>query len=131
MSPPPTARERLAVALDVPTLADAETLIAELTTPIVAVEGGEGLRMRLERVVQEVSRRTPELLEGVEVGPAGVLAPDELTERALRIPGDRERKVRFALGELISYLEFELLNHPKISEPEVFLEGVEELRRRL
>ena len=29
------------------------------------------------------------------------------------------------------YLEFELLNHPKISEPEVFLEGVEELRGRL
>ena len=30
MPPPPTARERLAVALDVPTLADAETLIAKL-----------------------------------------------------------------------------------------------------
>jgi orotidine-5'-phosphate decarboxylase len=30
MSHPPAARERLAVALDVPTLADAETLIAEL-----------------------------------------------------------------------------------------------------
>ena len=67
----------------------------------------------------------------MQVGPAGVLAPDELTERALRIPGDRERKVRFALGELVSYLEFELLNHPKINEPEEFLEGVEELRGRL
>jgi hypothetical protein len=106
-------------------------LLSELAAPIVAVEGGEGLRLRLEGVVEEVARRTPELLEGVEVGPAGGLAPEELTERALRIPGDRERKVRFALGELISYLEFELLNHPKISEPEVFLEGVEELRGRL
>ncbi len=106
-------------------------LLSELAAPIVAVEGGEGLRLRLERVVEEVSHRTPELLKGVEVGPAGGLAPDDLTERALRIPGDRKRKVRFALGELVSYLEFELLNHPKISEPEVFLEGVEELRERL
>ncbi len=106
-------------------------LLSELAAPIVAVEGGEGLRLRLERVVEEVSRRTPELREGVEVGPAGGLAPDDLTERALRIPGDRKRKLRFALGELVSYLEFELPNHPKISEPEVFLEGVEELRGRL
>ena len=65
------------------------------------------------------------------VGPGGVLDPEEITQRALRFPGERECEVRLALGELISYLEFELLNHPKITEPEDFLEGMEEMRSRL
>jgi hypothetical protein len=49
-------------------------------------------------------------------------------ERALRFPGDREREVRLALGELVAYLEFELLNHPRVPEPEQFLEVLEPLR---
>jgi hypothetical protein len=36
-----------------------------------------------------------------------------------------------ALGELISYLEFELMNHPDIAKPEEFLEGVDDLRSQL
>jgi hypothetical protein len=52
-------------------------------------------------------------------------------ERALRFPGEREREVRLALGELINYLEFELLNHPQISDPEEFIEGLEPLRANL
>jgi hypothetical protein len=39
--------------------------------------------------------------------------------------------VRLALGELVSYLEFELMNHPSIARPEQFLEGLEELRAQL
>jgi hypothetical protein len=106
-------------------------LLAELAAPIVAVEGAGGLRERLARVVAEAARRFPELLDGLRVGAGGSLDPEWLTERALRYPGEREREVRLALGELVSYLEFELLNHPRIPEPEQFLEGLEELRAAL
>jgi len=39
--------------------------------------------------------------------------------------------VRLALGEIVSYLEFELLNHPQIPDPEEFLEGIAPLRASL
>jgi hypothetical protein len=35
------------------------------------------------------------------------------------------------MGELVAYLEFELRNHPRIQEPEHFLEAVEGLRAKL
>jgi hypothetical protein len=103
-------------------------ILAELVAPIVAVEGSEGIRLRLERVIEEASGRFPELLLGLEVGPGGVLEPERVVERALRFPGDREREVSLAFGELISYLEFELVNHPKIDDPDQFLEGIDQLR---
>ena len=106
-------------------------VLAELTAPIVAVEGNEGIRLRLERVVEEGAQRFPELLAGLEVGPGGVIDPEVVIERALGFPGDREREVRLAFGELISYLEFELANHPKIEDPEIFLEAIQELRAEL
>jgi hypothetical protein len=106
-------------------------LLAELAAPIVAVEGGEALRARLQRVVEEVSRRCPEMLAGLELGRGGVLDPEAVAERALRFPGDREREVRLALGELVAYLEFELVNHPRIHDPGEFLEALEPLRAGL
>jgi hypothetical protein len=106
-------------------------LMAELAAPIVAVEGVEGIRERLEGIVEEASRRFPQVLSGVEVGLGGALDPEDIIGRALRFPGDREGEVRLALGELVSYLEFELLNHPRVSEPEEFLECLEELRSSL
>jgi hypothetical protein len=106
-------------------------VLAELVAPIVAVEGVEGIRLRLERVIEEASGRFPELLSGLEVGPGGVLDPDHVVERALRFPGDREREVSLAFGELMSYLEFELVNHPKIDDPDQFLEGIDQLRSSL
>jgi hypothetical protein len=106
-------------------------LLAELAAPIVAVEGGEGIRQRLTTIIEDGSRRFPEILEGLRVGPHGTLDPEQLSERALRVTGEREREVRLALGELVSYLEFELMNHPKLSEPEQFLEGIESLRASL
>jgi hypothetical protein len=106
-------------------------VLAELAAPIVAVEGSEGIRLRLERVIEEAAGRFPELLSGLDVGPGGVLEPERVVERALRFPGDREREVCLAFGELISYLEFELANHPKIEDPDQFLEGIEQLRGRL
>jgi hypothetical protein len=106
-------------------------LLAELAAPIVAVEGGEALRARLQRVVEEVSRRCPEILGGIELGRGGVLDPEAVAERALRFPGDREREIRLALGELVAYLEFELVNHPRIEDPGEFLEVLEPLRAGL
>jgi hypothetical protein len=105
------------------------TLLAELATPIVALEGVEALRARLVQVAAESSARHP-LLAGLEFS-GGVLDPEILWERALRFPGDRRRAVRAALGELISYLEFELLNHPRIDDAEGYLEDLEKLRAAL
>ena len=106
-------------------------LLAELVAPIVAVDGVDGIRDRIEGILEEASRRFPELLGGLSVGRGGMLDPEALTERALRVPGERECQVRLALGELVSYLEFELLNHAGIRDPEVFLEGLEPLRSQL
>jgi hypothetical protein len=106
-------------------------LISELCAPIVAFEGGEKLRERLAKVVKEAAVRFPELLGDLAIGPGGAIDPEKLVERAVRFPGEREREVRLALGELVSYLEFELLNHPRISDPDEFLEGLEALRASL
>jgi hypothetical protein len=106
-------------------------LLSELCAPIVAVEGGEKLRERLTKVVAEAAGRYPELLTDLPIGFGGAIDPDRLLERAMRFPGEREREVRLALGELVSYLEFELLHHPQITDPEEFIEGLESLRASL
>jgi hypothetical protein len=106
-------------------------LLTEFTAPIVAVEGEAGIRDRLQRITNDAAQRYPELLSDLEVSQGGVLDPDVLIARALAYPGEREREVRLALGELISYLEFELMNHPGITTPDEFLEGLENLRSRL
>jgi hypothetical protein len=106
-------------------------LLAELTAPIVAVAGEAAFRERFVRVVEETSERFPSLLKGVKVGVGGVLDPEEVTSRALRLAGDREGQVNAGLGELVSYVEFELKNHPSITEPDRFLAGVEDLRAKI
>ena len=106
-------------------------LLAELTAPVVAMEGAEPVRQRLVEVAREAAARHPQLLAGLEFGPGGVLDPEVVIERALCFPGDREREVRSALGELVSYTEFELLNHPKVKNAEEFLEALEPLRAEL
>ncbi len=106
-------------------------LLTEFTAPIVAVEGVDGIRDRLQRITEDAAVRYPELLSDLTVGQGGVLDPEILIKRALAYPGEREREVRLALGELVSYLEFELMNHPNISRPDEFLEGLEDLRSQL
>ncbi len=106
-------------------------LLAELAAPIVAVEGMDSIRRRLEQVVQEASTRHPEMLAGIGIGPGGTVDPEVFVRRALRFPGDRERAIREALGELVSYLEFELFNHPQIEDAETFLEALEPLRDQI
>jgi hypothetical protein len=106
-------------------------LLAELAAPIVAVEGASGLEGRLSAVAAETATRHPELLADVSVGPGGVLDPEALVDRALRFPGDRDREVRLAFGELVSYLEFELVNHPDVDDAQAFLDALEPLRSEL
>jgi len=106
-------------------------LLSEFAAPIVAVEGAAGIRDRLQRIVDDAAERYPELLSALSVGQGGVLDPEVLIHRALAYPGEREREVRLALGELVSYLEFELMNHPNIDRADEFLEAVEGLRSQL
>ena len=106
-------------------------LMSELVAPVVAVEGAAGITERLGLVIEEAAQPYPVLLSGLEVGPGGAIDPEELISRALRFPGERDREVRLALGELISYLEFEILNHPKIANPEDFLDDIASLRAQL
>ena len=106
-------------------------LLAELVSPIVAVDGASDVAQRIGAVVQETGERYPELLRGATVRDGGVLDPDELAKRALRLRGERVRIVSTALGELVAYVEFELRNHPRIQEPEHYLEAVEGLRAKL
>jgi hypothetical protein len=104
-------------------------LLAELATPIIALEGADGLRARMAQVAEESAARHP-LLSGLDFK-GGVLDPELVTTRALRFPGDRRKAVRTALGELVSYLEFELLNHPRIEDAPGYLEGLDKLRAAL
>ena len=106
-------------------------LLAELAAPIVALDGGEALAQRLNSVLEDAAKRHPELLNGLTVGPSATLDPQEVVTRALRLPSDRVATTADALSELVSYLEFELRNHPRIPEPEYFLEAVAELRAKL
>jgi hypothetical protein len=106
-------------------------LLTELTAPLVAVEGIDQVEQRLSAVIEEIAGRFPELLGDLRVGKGGLLDPDEIASRALRLVGDRERAVSSALGELVAYVEFELKNSPHIEEPDRFLDAVEDLRAQL
>jgi hypothetical protein len=104
-------------------------LIGELVRPIAHAEGrSDGIRDRLGRILDEAAGRFPALLTGVNPSPDSGLDPELLIERALKLPGDREEQVALALGELVSYLEFEIKNHPGIEDPDPILSGLAELR---
>ena len=106
-------------------------LMTELVAPLVATDGPDEVRDRMAKLLEDTGARFPELLEGVVLGFAGAIDPDELIRRSLKLPGDRERYVRTSLGELVTYLEFELRNHPHIDDAEIYLEAVEGLRAKL
>jgi hypothetical protein len=106
-------------------------LISELLAPLVMTDGVEAVYPRVESLLLETADRHPELLTGLSLGPGGDLDPEELLQRALRLPGEREGRVRAALGEIVAYLEFELRNHPRIDDPEIYLDALEDLRAKL
>ena len=100
-----------------------------MAAPLARAEGQpDGIRDRLGRILDETAGRFPALLTGVAPSPDPGLDPEPLIERALKLPGNREEQVALALGELVSYLEFELKNHPGIDDSEAFLAGLAELR---
>lgn len=104
-------------------------LIDELVRPLVRAEGQpEGIQDRLGRILEEAAGRFPALLTGVTPAPGPGLDPEPLIERALKLPGGREEQVALALGELVSYLEFEIKNHPGIEDPDPILAELAELR---
>ncbi len=106
-------------------------LMSELVTPLVATDGPDAVRERMVTLLEDTGSRYPELLGGVVLGSAGTIDPDEIVRRSLKIRGNRERYVRTALGEMVTYLEFELRNHPEIEDAEVYLDAVEGMRAKL
>jgi hypothetical protein len=104
-------------------------LIGELVLPLARAEGRpDGIRDRLGRILDEAAGRFPALLTGVTPSPDSTLDPEPLIRRALKLPGNREDQVSLALGELVSYLEFEIKNHPGIEDPDPILASLAELR---
>ncbi len=106
-------------------------LIFELIAPIIALDGPDAVAGRLNRILEESAERGRPLLDRVRFSPAATLDPSELEHRALRLTGDRVREVDEAPGEIISYLEFELKNHPQIDDCSPLLEAVDPLRAML
>jgi len=106
-------------------------LISEMIAPLVATDGVEAVSRRVDSLLLDTAARHPDLLAGLSPGPGGDLDPEELLQRALRYPGEREGYVRAALGEIVAYLEFELRNHPRIDDPEIYLDALEDLRAKL
>jgi len=128
-APAPTSRGDESAVRDC--VRDHLQLVSELSMPLVSVDGPGDVAHRVQNVVSEAAARHPELLAGLCVAAGGLLDPEEVTRRAVRLPRDRVGAVRRALGELISYLEFELMNHPRIEDPDVFLDAVESLRAKI
>ena len=95
---------------------------------MVAVEGAEPVAERMASIIDDTAARFPDLLTDLPVGLGASLDPEDILQRALRLTGDRRGRVAGALGELLSYVEFELKNHPKLEDPDEFLAAVEGLR---
>lgn len=106
-------------------------LLSELCAPLVATEGLAEVGQRLTKVTHEAAERFPDLFTNLTYGPGGIPDLEELTSRALRLVGHRQRIVSEALGELVAYLEFEIKNSPHIDEPDRFLEAVDDMRSGL
>ncbi|MAG34417.1 MAG: hypothetical protein CL908_26380 [Deltaproteobacteria bacterium] len=106
-------------------------LVFELAAPLIALDGALEVSGRLNRILEESAERGRRLLDGVAFSESATLDPSILEHRALRLTGDRVREVDEALGEIVSYLEFELRNHPQIEDCAVFLEAVDPLRAML
>ena len=106
-------------------------LVAELAGRVAEADGDASGDERLARVLEDATARFPALLTGVRLGPSGTLDPDLLALRASKLPGDREEALACAIGELVAYLEFEIKNHPHISDPDAVLRALGPLRRML
>lgn len=106
-----------------PRVAAFATWISELARLIAEADGDDaGILDRLTRILDDATGHFPALLTGVRFGPEAGLDVEMLVDRASKLPGDREDQLVAALGELVAYLEFEVKNHPAISDPDRCLE---------
>jgi hypothetical protein len=87
------------------------------------VLGPDEVFSRMTVLLEDTAARYPDLRGGVRLGFGGTLDHAQLEERARKITGDRESVVRRALGEMVTYLEFELRNHPRIEDSETYLDA--------
>lgn len=106
-------------------------LINVLAGPLTAAEGEAPVAERLGRTLEETAGRYPELLAGAALGPGPSLVVEPIVRGALRLASEREDLVATALMELVSYLEFELKNHPGIRDADAILEAAAPLRSGL
>ena len=104
-------------------------LISVLTSELATADGNRSIDTRLARELHEVAGRFPALLAGTELAPSGGIDASLLGERAALLPDEGGEVLASALGELDSYLEFELMNHPNVADPGALLRSLEPLRR--
>jgi hypothetical protein len=105
-------------------------LITAMAAEISAADCDRSVRSRLARELHDVAGRFPALLAGIEIAEDGeALEAGALAERASRLPDEGGEMLAAALGEMVTYLEFELMNHPKVADPAGFLRGLAPLRR--
>ena len=106
-------------------------LMAELRACVVLADRNASVDERLVRLLDDATARFPALLTGVRLGAGGALDPEELAARAAKLSSDPAGCLAAAIGEFVAYLEFEIMNHPQIDEPEVLLRELAPLRRML
>ena len=106
-------------------------LMAELRARVVLADRNTSVDERLGRLLDDATARFPALLTGVRLAAGGALDADELAERAAKLPSDQAECLAAALGEFVAYLEFEIMNHPQIEDPETLLRELAPLRRML
>ena len=106
-------------------------LVAELAGRVALADGDASGDERLARVLDDATARFPALLTGIRLGRGGAIDPELLALRASKLPGDREAALTAAIGELVAYLEFEIKNHPRITNPDAILRELGPLRRML
>jgi hypothetical protein len=109
-------------------VASSTELIAALARTVSDAEEGWEIVGRLSRVLDDATGRFPALLTGITLGEQAAIDPQVLVDRALKLPGDRKAQLSDALGELVAYLEFEIKNHPQISDPDGELARLAEQR---
>ena len=106
-------------------------LVAELRARVVEADRNPSVDERLGRVLDDATSRFPALLTGLRLGAGGALDPVELAARAGLLSKDRGASLAAAVGEFVAYLEFEIMNHPQIEEPELLLRTLAPLRQML
>lgn len=106
-------------------------LIAELRAFMMQADRNASIDERLARVLEDATGRFPALLTGLRFAAGGTIDPDVLAERAAKLSGERAVTLAAALGELVAYLEFEIMNHPQIPDAAIRLAALAPLRQML